>query len=89
VIIEWFLGLVAGVIDWIGSLLPDWSVPPDLAAPGGIVSEVMGYGSALGVFIDWGACIVVGLLPLGVWVVGVLFRAAKTAASHIPWFGGN
>lgn len=88
-IVEWLLSLVAGVSEFFAALLPDWQVPDELTSPGGIVSQVIGYGSALGIFIDWPFVIAVGLIPLGVWASGILFRVAKTAATHIPFFGGH
>lgn len=88
-IVEWLLSLAARISEFFANLLPNWSVPPELTAPGGIISQVMGYGSALGIFVDWPFVIVVGLLPLAVWVFMLLFRTAKTIATHIPFFGGK
>lgn len=88
-ITEWFLSLVQGVVDWLAALMPDWEVPAELLDPGGIIQQVMGYGASLGIFVDWGFIIAVGLIPLGVWTIGLIFRGIKSLVSHIPFFGGN
>lgn len=88
-IVEWFLGLVAGIATFVGDLLPDWEVPAELTDPGGIISQVLGYAGALGIFVDWPFVIVVGLIPLGVWAFGIIFRSVKSLISHIPFFGGH
>lgn len=88
-IVEWLTGLAAGLWEFIGGLLPDWELPPELADPNGFVGQIFALGQGLAPFIDWGFVGLIGAIPLAVWVIGLLWRAGRMVMSHIPFFGGN
>jgi len=89
VIIEWLMGVATGLWEFIGSLLPDWELPPELADPNGFLGQVFALGQGLEPFINWSLVGMLGAIPLAVWVIGILWRATRMLLSHIPLFGGN
>lgn len=88
-IVEWLVNLAAGLFKFIADLFPDWETPPELLDPTGLMAQVMAHTAGLGIFVDWALIGALALIPLGVWVLGLSFRALKTLISHIPFFGGN
>lgn len=88
-IVEWFLSLVAGLWGWLGGLLPDWEVPASITDPGGVIETILNAATGAGVWVDWVYLGVVGLIPLGVWLVGMGWKAFRTAWSHVPLIGGS
>lgn len=88
-IVEWFLNLVAGIWEGVGSLFPDWEMPPELADPNGALGQVFALGQGLEPFADWNIIAGLAAIPLAVWVIGIIWKLLRMAASHIPFFGGN
>lgn len=88
-IVEWFFGLIAGLIDFIGTLLPEWEVPAALVDPDGMLMGLFAMGQGMAPFVDWQFVGLVGAIPLAVWVIGLLWKFARMAISHIPGFGGS
>lgn len=88
-IIEWLMGVASGLWSWIGSLLPDWQLPPELMDPNGFIGGIFALGQGMSPFINWGFVALVGAIPLAVWVIGLLWKAARMVLSHFPLFGGN
>lgn len=88
-ILEWLVGLAAGLFEWIANLLPDWEVPAGLTDPGGAIEQIVALSQGIGVFVDWGLLGLLAVIPLGVWLFGLIFRALKTLISHLPFVGGN
>lgn len=88
-IVEWLVSVATGLWEFIGGLLPDWQLPAALADPNGFVGQVFSLGHGMAPFIDWQLVGLLGAIPLAVWVVGLLWRAARMALSHVPFFGGN
>lgn len=88
-ILEWLVGLVAGLWKFIASLLPDWTFPPELAAPGGLLQNIVSLGAFAGNFVDWTFCGIVAAVALAPWVIGLLWKFGRQLFSHIPFFGGN
>jgi hypothetical protein len=89
VIVEWFIGWALGIVQWLVDLLPDWELPAELSDPGGMVETIMANAAGLGVWLDWGALITLALIPLGVWVIGIVWKSIRTAFSHFPFIGGS
>lgn len=88
-ITEWFLNWALGVVRWLVDLLPDWDMPAELSAPGALLDTVLANAAGVGVWIDWGAIIALALVPLAVWLIGVSWKALRTAFSHFPFIGGS
>lgn len=88
-IIEWLMGVAAGLWDFIGGLLPDWELPAALTDPNGLLGGIFALGQGLSPFINWQFVGTVGAIPLVVWVIGLLWRGARMVISHFPLFGGN
>lgn len=86
---EWFLNWATTVIAWVVDLLPDWAVPPEIMATGGLMQTILSNAAGLGVWVDWAGIIGLALIPPGVWVIGVLWKAGRTAFSHFPGIGGS
>lgn len=87
-ITEWFLNWAMGVVRWVVDLLPDWVMPPELSDPGGMIETIYLNAMGVAVWIDWAGIIALALIPFSVWVIGVLWKAARTAFSHFPGIGG-
>lgn len=89
-IVEWLLSVVAGAWEFMVGLVPDWTVPPELTDPGGIMADVLTLANGVGVWVDWVFLGAVALIPLSVWVIGVLWKTFRMIASHIgPQIGGS
>lgn len=88
-ITEWFLNWVTSVVRWLVDLLPDWDFPEELSNPGGMLQTILANAAGVGVWIDWAAIIGLALIPLGVWVIGLLWKGLRTAFSHFPFIGGS
>lgn len=88
-IVEWFLGWTMSVVQWLVGLLPDWIMPPEIAAPGGLLSAVMGNAAGVGIWLDWGGLIALALIPFGVWATGIIWKSFRTGFSHFPGIGGS
>lgn len=88
-ITEWFLNWAMGVVQWLIDLLPDWELPAELVAPGGLFDSVLANAAGMGVWIDWGGIVLLALIPPAVWVIGLLWKGARTAFSHYPFIGGS
>lgn len=88
-IVEWFLGLAAGVVEWMASLINGWSPPGWLVGIDDSISAVTDIASGLGVWVNWG---IVGLCTAAVAASWALFgnvKLARVGVSHIPQFGGG
>lgn len=88
-ITEWFLNWAMGVAYWLVDLLPDWVVPDELADPGGMLESIYVNAMGVGIWLDWAGLIALALIPFGVWVTGILWKALRTAFSHFPFIGGS
>lgn len=88
-ILEWLLGLGAGVSEWVASIMPPIELPEQLVNIDEAINSIFAYGNGLGAWVDWSLCAVVLLVPLAVWAVGLTVRAVRVLISHVPFFGGN
>lgn len=86
---EWFMGVASGLMTFFADLLPDWELPADLADPDGMLAAIFALGAGAGAFVDWVFVAAVGAVPLSVWIIGLLWKAARMAFSHFPGFGGS
>jgi hypothetical protein len=90
VITEWFLNWVTSILSWLlDTFLPDWDVPAELTNPGGMVEAILTNAAGLGAWIDFPAIALLAAVPFGVWVIGILWKSARTAFSHFPGIGGS
>lgn len=88
-ITEWFLNWAMDVVRWLIDLLPDWELPAGLADPGGFLESILLNAAGMGVWVDWGGIIMLAMIPPTVWLIGLLWKAARTAFSHFPFIGGS
>ncbi len=89
-ITEWFIELAMGFVGWIGGLLPEGSPVEDVMdAQQGLVPELFEFMGVLAGFIPWMVVVPIILIPLLVWVIGFLWKTARTVFSHVPQIGGS
>lgn len=88
-IVEWLVSVAAGLWEFIGSMLPDWEIPAELADPNGMLGQLFALGQGMEPFVNWTLVGILAAIPLAVWLIGITWRAFRTIASHIPFFGGN
>jgi hypothetical protein len=74
---------------WFATLLPDWAPPAELVNADDLISSVLDQGEGLGVLVPWSYVGLIAAIPLTLWVGGLLFKAARVALSHVPFFGGK
>jgi hypothetical protein len=89
VIIEWLVQVASGFWGWIANLFPDWTLPPELANPNGLLGQIMSFGRGLEPFVNWTLVGIIGAIPLAVWGIGIAAKLVLKLVSHLPFIGGN
>lgn len=86
---EAFINFALGIATWAVGLIPDWELPAELLDADGMISDLFAFGAGLGPWVDWGFVLGLAAIPLGVWVIGLTWKAIRTILSHFPQFGGS
>lgn len=87
-IVEWFLDLVIGFVNWFLELFEPLSVPSWLAAPSGDMAAFVSNVSSMGVWVPWGLLASVVASVIGVYVVTFTVKLIKQILAHVPAVGG-
>lgn len=85
-IVEWFLTLVEGIVDWIVPMM-SWGG----AEPEAVWDDLRGLASqfaSMGVWVDWAAITIAVPLACGVWLACLVVKIARAVASYVPFVGG-
>lgn len=77
-IAEWFVGLFS----------TDWEVPTEIVAFDETVNAFIGDFGGLGVWAPWPLLISCVVICVTVWTVGIILKASRALAAHVPFFGG-
>lgn len=88
-ITEWLVAVATSFWGWLGGLLPDWELPPEIADLSSGLNGIFALGAGLAPFAEWGFVAAVGAIPIAIWISGVAWKTIRMIASHIPLFGGN
>ena len=88
-ITEWLIQVATGLWSFIAGLFPDWVPPASITDVANSVNGLFTLAQGLGPFVDWTAVGLLAAIPPGIWVTGILVKAALKLISHIPLFGGN
>lgn len=88
-IVEWLIEMAVGLWQFIADLFPDWDVPPELLDADGMLQQVFAFGQGLEPWVNWTLIGTLGLIPLSVWVIGMLVKAVRLLIGHVPGIGGN
>jgi hypothetical protein len=87
VIFEYFLGLVADIVNWLAANVFTWDGPQPRNVWGDIEGMVNNVAS-IGVWIDWAAIFTAAALAIGVWLACLGIKALRALIAHIPQVGG-
>lgn len=88
-IVEWIVGLAAGIGSWFAGLFPtDWEPPEFLVDLDGTLNGVLANLGGVSVWADWVYIFAVVGAVLLIWGIGLVIKLARAVAAHIPFFGG-
>lgn len=88
-IVNWFWTVAANVVNWLMSLVPDWSVPSDVLHFDSTFNDYASTIAGAGVFIPWVVLAAAVGAPFALWGALVAWRAFRTGFSHMPFIGGR
>ena len=86
-IVEWLMGIGAGIATWFIDTFMRWDgvQPVDVWAG---IEALAGEFASIGVWLDWGALVGAVGLSIGVWLVCLGVKAVRALIAHFPQFGG-
>ena len=87
-IVEWFLDLVMGFVDWFLGLFDDWELPSIFSSPPSEIYTVVGFVDSLGVWVPWAVITTVVVAVISVYAVMFIIKIVKQILAHVPAFGG-
>lgn len=87
-IVEWFLDLVQGVVEWFLGLFDSLEVPEWLTTPPPEIYTFFGNMQSMGVWVPWTLMGGVLAAVLSVYVIGFIAKLVKQILAHVPAFGG-
>ena len=88
-IIKWFLELIVGLINWLLSLLPVFTVPPWMGDVAGVVGTVFGFADSMSAWFPAALVFTVAGTVLTVWAVSLAIKIARIVASFFTAGGGS
>lgn len=88
-IVEWFMQMSGGFLDWLATLFPPVELPEWVEHPFDGVDAIVGVVVGAGTWVDFVVLGGVALAVLAVYVVGVGIRLVRAIIAHIPAIGGG
>ena len=88
-IVEWFLGVLVGLLEGLVSALPAFSPPSWFTSSGGMVAQLFGYADSMGAWLPIGLLMTIAAAVLTCIVVGFGIKLARIAASFLTAGGGS
>jgi hypothetical protein len=86
---EFFLGVIAGIVDWFLGLFPEWVVPAELVSFDDTLNGFIGSFSGLGVWVPWALLVVCVGIAIASYLVGLAVRAGRWILGLAPTMGGG
>ena len=87
-IIEWFLDLVTGFVEWVLGLFDEFDMPVEVLSPASGFTQLAAAVNGMGVWVPWAVVAASVGLVIGFWVVMMTVKIVRQIAAHIPLFGG-
>lgn len=89
-IVEWLLGVLAGINDWFVSLFPPFEFPPFLLTLDQQVNNFFDNFDGLGVWADWAYLSIIIGLSITTWILALTIKLVRAAASYfVPGWGAG
>jgi hypothetical protein len=89
VIVEWFLGVLVGLLEGLLSALPSFSPPSWFTDSGGMVGQLFTYADSMGAWLPIGLLMTIAAAVLTCVVIGFAIKLTRIAASFLTAGGGS
>lgn len=88
-IVDWIVSNAVGFWSWLLGLMPDWSMPAELANADDTVNGLFRNIDGLGAWVNFPIVGVLAAIPPILWVIMINWKAFRMAVSHLPFIGGK
>lgn len=87
-IVEWFLGLAGGFVEWLASLFGPWEPPAGLMGAVDGVASLLASMAGFGVWVDFGVLSMCVGISVASWLAVLGIKLVRAVLAHVPMFGG-